>query len=409
MERRKDTKHRVLKEGEYQRKNQTYEYRWKDRTGTSHSVYAKSLDELREKENAVRKDSLDHIRTDAKNLTINDLFGMWKKLKRGLKDNTFCNYCYMYTEFVSTGFGERRIQDLKRSDVRNFYNSLSDNRGLKSATIDNVHTVLHQVLQVGVEDDYLRYNPSDNALRELKKAHAGDGLKRRALTQEQQELLERFLKKPGPMHHWYPIVEGMLWTGMRVGEITGLRWEDVDFEKNEISVNHTLVYYSHRTENTVCTFAINTPKTKAGERIIPMVPRVREALLEEKQLQKEFGITCKSVIDGYTDFVFLNRFGEVYHQSTVNKALRRIIRDCNFEVLDNAANDAESVLLPHFSCHYLRHTFATRMVEQGVNVKVMQDVLGHADAQTTMNIYADVTKDLRDRELLNFSDSFGKK
>ena len=122
MERRKDNKHRVLKEGEYQRKNQTYEYRWKDGTGASHSVYAKSLDELREKENAVRKDSLDHIRADAKNLTINDLFGMWKKLKRGLKDNTFCNYCYMYTEFVSTGFGERRIQDLKRSDVRNFYN-----------------------------------------------------------------------------------------------------------------------------------------------------------------------------------------------------------------------------------------------------------------------------------------------
>lgn len=408
MERRKDSKHRVLREGEYQRKNQTYEYRWKDGTGASHSVYAKSLDELREKENAVLRDSLDHIQADAKNLTINDLFDIWKKLKRGLKDNTFCNYCYMYTKFVSSGFGERRIQDLKRSDVRSFYNSLSDSRGLKSASIANVHTILHQVLQLGVEDDYLRYNPSDNALRDLKKALAGDSPKRRALTRQQQELLERFLRKPGPMHRWYPIVEGMLWTGMRVGEITGLRWEDVDFEKNEISVNHTLVYYSRRQENGVCRFAINTPKTRAGERVIPMLPRVREALLEERRLQRESGITCQSVIDGYTDFVFLNRFGKVHHQSTLNEVLHRIVRDCNLEVLDNDPDSASPVLLPHFSCHHLRHTFATRMVEQGVNIKVMQDVLGHADVQTTMNIYADVTKDLRDRELRNFSDSFGK-
>lgn len=408
MERRKDNKHRVLKEGEYQRRNQTYEYRWKDGTGVSRSVYAKSLDELREKEANIQRDSLDHIRADAKNVTINDLFHIWRKLKRGLKDNTSSNYCYMYTEFVSHGFGQSRIKDLKRSDVRNFYNGLSDNRGLKAASIDGVHTVLHQVLQVGVEDDYLRYNPADNALRELKKAHAGDSEKRRALTKGQQDLLERFLRKPGPHHHWYPIFEVMLWTGMRVGEATGLRWEDIDFEKNEISVNHTLVYFCHRTDRAFCTFAINTPKTKAGERVIPMLPRVRDALTEERRAQEEFGVTCKSVIDGYTDFVFLNRFGEVHHQGTLNKALRRIIRDCNFEVLDRASEGSAPILLPHFSNHILRHTFATRMVEQGMNVKVMQDVLGHADAQTTMNIYADVTKELRDREMMDFSNAFDK-
>jgi len=200
----------------------------------------------------------------------------------------------------------------------------------------------------------------------------------------------------------------MLWTGMRVGEATGLRWEDVDFDKNEISVNHTLVYYCHRSDRNESVFAINTPKTEAGKRTIPMLPRVKEALLLEKKFNDEFDITCNSVVDGYTDFIFLNRFGEVYQQSTLNKALRRIIRDCNFEVLDKHKGSGDPVLLPHFSNHYLRHTFTTRMVEKGMNVKVMQDILGHADAQTTMNIYADVTKELKDREMSEFGKAFGK-
>lgn len=408
MERRKDNKRRVLREGEYQRKNGTYEYRWKDSRGNSYSVYAKTLEELREKEDDVRKDSLDGIRAEAKNLSVNDLFEMWKRIKRGLKDNTYSNYCYMYTEFVMPEFGRNKVAKLKRSDVRAFYNYLSEERGLKANTIDCVHTVLHQVLQLGVEDEYLRYNPSDNALRELKKAHAADSEKRRALTLPQQELFEEFLRKPGQYNHWYPIFEVMLWTGMRVGEATGLRWEDVDFEKNEISVNHTLVYYCHRSDRNESVFAINTPKTEAGKRTIPMLPRVKEALLLEKKFNEEFDITCNSVVDGYTDFIFLNRFGEVYQQSTLNKALRRIIRDCNFEVLDKHKGSEDPVLLPHFSNHYLRHTFTTRMVEKGMNVKVMQDILGHADAQTTMNIYADVTKELKDREMSEFGKAFGK-
>ena len=112
------------------------------------------------------------------------------------------------------------------------------------------------------------------------------------------------------------------------------------------------------------------------------------------------GIRCKATIDGYTDFIFVNRFGDPQHQGTLNKALRRIIRDCNDEVL--AGNPRNPVLLPHFSCHTLRHTFTTRMCEAGVNVKVMQDILGHSDVSTTLNIYADVTKELQRSEFDGF-------
>ena len=89
---------------------------------------------------------------------------------------------------------------------------------------------------------------------------------------------------------------------------------------------------------------------------------------------------------------------------SLNKALRRIIRDCNYEVLDFGQKDA--VTLPRFSNHILRHTFTTRMCEAGVNIKAMQDILGHADAETTMDIYADATKELKKKELINFEEYF---
>lgn len=403
IERRKDDKNRVLKEGEYQRANGTFEYKWRDKKGKRHSVYAKTLDELREKEIDVLRDALDGIRADKNDITINDLYYRWVQLKKGLKANTFQNYKYMYTQFVEPDFGNMHITDIKRSDVRAFYNNLADEKHVKANTIDNIHTVLHQVLELGVEDEYLRYNPSDNALKELKRAHNNDSEKRRALTVPESDLLEDFLSKEGQYHRWYPIFTVLLWTGMRVGEITGLRWSDIDLEEETISVNHTLVYFD-KGGSERCGFAVNTPKTKAGERTIPMLPKVKEAFLMEKAYQEELGLECKAVVDGYTDFIFINRFGGVQHQGTLNKALRRIIRDCNYEVLDKGMKDP--VLLPKFSNHSLRHTFTTRMCEANVNIKAMQDILGHADAETTLQIYADATKDLKKAEMINFEDYF---
>ena len=404
VKKRKDSNNRVLREHESQRANGTYEFKWTDKRGKRRAVYAKTLEELREKEKEVLKDIMDGIRTDKSSLTINDLYYRWEQLKKGLKANTFQNYKYMYKQFVEPDFGNSRIVELKRTDVRAFYNYLADERHIKANTIDSIHTVLHQVLELGVEDDYLRYNPSDNALKELKKAHNQDFEKRRALTQQEQDLFEAFLSK-GQYQRWYPVFIVMVWTGMRVGEITGLRWSDIDLEEETISVNHTLVYFD-KGGSERCGFAINTPKTRAGERIIPMLPKVKEAFLMEKEFQEMCGLKCNATVDGYTDFVFINRFGGVQHQGTLNKALRRIIRDCNYEVLDKEQKNP--VLLPKFSCHSLRHTFTTRMCEAGVNVKAMQDILGHADAETTLQIYADATKELKRAEMINFEMYFDK-
>lgn len=394
VNKRKDKDRIVLRKGESQRKDGNYDYRWTTRDGKRHSVYAKTLEELRAKEEEILRDKCDGIKTEARYVTINDVFEVWKQLKRGLKDNTFQNYKYMYEQFVKPDFGNTRVSQLKKSDVKRFYNLLADERALKVSTIDSIHTVLHQVLDMAVDDAYLRNNPSDNVLKELKQAHNFDTEKRKALTVTEQELFLDFLRKNHQYNHWYPIFAVMVGTGLRVGEVTGLRWCDIDLKENLIDVNHTLVYYNHAENG--CYFNINTPKTKAGVRNVPMLEFVKQAFIEERKYQMANGIRCNVKIDGYTDFIFVNRFGAAQHQGTLNKALRRIIRDCNDEVRER--NEENPVLLPRFSCHSLRHTFTTRMCEAGVNIKVIQDALGHSDISTTLNIYADVTKELKKKE-----------
>lgn len=410
-EKRKDNKKRVLKEGEYQRANGSYEFRWRTEGGKRHYIYAATLEELREKEESIHRDKSEGIRTDAGNVTVNDIYALWCRLKKGLKDNTFQNYKYMYEQFVFPDFGKKKVGTLKRSDVRLFYNILADEKSLKVSSIDNVHTVLHQVLDIAVEDNYLRTNPSDNALKELKQSHNFDGERRMALTVPEQKLFSSYLEQTPQYHHWKPIFTVMMEAGLRVGEATGLRWEDVDIENGLIDINHTLVYYNH--EKGGCYFGINSPKTASGRRMVPMTPAVKQALLEERQRQDSEGISCKVHVDGYTGFIFVNRFGNVQNQGTLNKALRRIMRDCNQEILEQAGKgkkkQSEMVLLPKFSCHSLRHTCATRLCEAGINMKVIQDFLGHADISTTMNIYTDATKDFKAREISRFSDFLAEK
>ena len=405
-QKRKDKDRIVLKAGESQRSNGTYDYRWTGKDGRRHSVYAKTLEELREKEAQIENDKFEGIKAEARYVTINEMFDLWCQLKRGLKNNTFENYKYMYNTFARPNFGKQRISTLKKSDVKRFYNYLADERGLQASTIDSVHTVLHQVLQMAVDDNYLRSNPSDGVLKELKQSHVFKTEKRRGLTKPEQELLLTFLRNHRTYNHWYPIFAVMVGTGLRVGELAGLRWCDIDLEEGIIDVNHTLVYYDHRDPNSKkgCYFNVHTPKTEAGKRQVPMLDFVKEAFLMEKAYQEALGIKCQVVIDGYTDFIFVNRDGGTFYQGSLNKTIRRIIRDCNDEVLQTG--EENPVLLPHFSCHSLRHTFTTRMCEAGVNVKVMQDTLGHADISTTLNIYADVTKELKKEEFAGLDSYF---
>lgn len=221
---RRDKSRVVLRTGESQRADGTYHYSWTDANRKRRYVYAKTLDELRYKEEQIEKDKKDGIKAEARYTTLNDMYELWKDLKRGLKNNTFENYKYMYETFVRNQIGSKTVSSLKKTDIKRFYNYLADERHLKPATIDNIHTVLHQILDMAVDDDYLRNNPSNNVLKELKQSHCFQTEKRRALTRPEQELFLSYLKNTPSASLWYPIFAVLVGTGLRVGEATGLRW-----------------------------------------------------------------------------------------------------------------------------------------------------------------------------------------
>ena len=302
----------------------------------------------------------------------------------------------MYNNYVRDSFGKNRIADVKKSDVKRFYNTLADERMLSISTIDTIHNVLHQVFDLAVDDNCIRSNPTDKMLKELKQAHDFEIKERKALTADEQRLFLDFLKRKPQYNHWYPLFAVMFGSGMRIGEVSGLRWCDIDLEEGVIDINHTLVYYSTG-KGKKCKFAINTPKTKKGYRKIPMMDFVKEAFLLEKANQDETGVNCQVTIDCYTDFIFVNRFGSVQHYGTVNKAIRRIVRDYNDEAL---LKEEKPVLIPNFSCHNLRHTFATRLCEADINLSVIQNVMGHKEIKTTLEIYTHVTE-AKKREEVN--------
>lgn len=186
---------------------------------------------------------------------------------------------------------------------------------------------------------------------------------------------------------------------MRIGECLGLRWEDLDFENRMISVNHNLT--DRPDAKGRCGKHIQTPKTEAGTRIIPMIQEVYEAFLTEYEIQKCLGF-CEEEIDGYSSFVFANAYHNVYSASAVNNAIHRATKAYNDKEDEEAKKECrESLLLPDFSAHHLRHTFCTRLCENETNLKVIMDIMGHADISTTMDIYAECTKEKKKEVMTN--------
>ena len=398
---RKDHKGRVLKEGEsYRKSDGRYMFRYISSDGKRHTIYERDLNALREKEKKINRDLTIGIRIGEDNITLNDIYEMWKKDKNTLKQTTKGNYIYMYDHFVKEGFGCTKLKDIRKSDVRRFYNSLLDAKRLKVNTLDSIHTVVHQLFNLAVDDLYIRINPSDGVMGECKRAHNMDIPKRPALTIPQQEAFIRYTGEIPKYKHWKPLFTFFLGTGCRVSEVAGLRWEDIHMDDGYIDINHNMVYYQR--DQGKCYFSISTPKTEAGSRIIPMLPEVRQALLDEKSYQKEVGLVCNADIDGYTDFIFLNRFGNPHNPQTINRTIKRITLSYNEEEMESADREGrEAILIPPFSCHNLRHTFCTRYCENETNLKVIQEIMGHKDIATTMEVYAEATKDTKVKSFEN--------
>lgn len=399
---RKDNKGRALRKGESQRTDKTYVYTYTDPFKKRRFVYAKDLQSLREKEADLTKNQLDGLDVYvAGNATLNFVFDRYISTKYELRRSTRSNYVYMYDHYVRENFGLRKISEIKYSDVTYFYYYLLNTEGLQPNTVDTIHTILHPTFQMAVRDEIIRTNPSDGVMAEIKRKAGKNKGVRHALTIEQQRAFMNYTANSPVYSHWKPLFTVLLGTGCRIGEVIGLRWEDIDLDKRTISINHSVTYYAREGSKTrKSEFAVSLPKTEAGKRTIPMMDAVYEAFKEEYEAQKENGFNCTEV-DGMTGFIFCNRFGNINNPQTINRTIKRILESYNAEEEINAKKEKrQPVIIPHFSCHHLRHTFCTRFCEKETNLKVIQAVMGHADIATTMDIYAEVT-DAKKKEAID--------
>ena len=401
---RKDLRGRSLRKGEVQRSSdKRYMYTYTDPMGRRKFIYANDLAELREKEAKLMKDQLDGLDLYvAGKASVNDTFDRYMSTKYNLRESTKSSYLYTYDHYVRDTFGKKRIADIKYSDVLQFYYYLLNEVKIALGTLDTVHCLLHPTFQLAVRDEIIRNNPTDGVMKEISRESSKNRGIRHALTVEQQRAFMEYIANHLIYYHWWPMFTVLLGTGCRIGEALGLRWQDLDYDKRTININHSLSYYQ-KPESNKSVLRISKPKTEAGIRTIPMLDIVKDAfeMLYEEQLENGFNET---EIDGMSGFIFCNRFGMVPNPQTVNHTIKRIANSYNADEVVRAKKERRNpIILPNFSCHHLRHTFCTRLCENETNLKVIQSIMGHRNIETTMDIYAEATEEKKQESFENLA------
>ncbi len=363
-----------MRNGETERKDGRYMFRYTDKkTGQRRTIYAKDLPGLREKEKSVLSDVENNIRTggNVKSLTVNDLFRHYLETKE-ISESTKVNYRYAWKCHVEDSIGQYKVVQVLPSDIKKLYSGLSQ-KGLAKSSIKRIHNLLHPVLEIAVDDDIIRKNPAKAVWKDYGREPEG----KKALTLAQHKRLMEFVKSDTMYKCYCPMLTIMLGTGVRCGELVGLTWDDVDMGKKEIHIRRTLVYKDY---GDGLRLHVSTPKTKSGIRTIPMSDSVYNAFAQQKELNSLLGKDRNAFeVEGLKGFVFITRNGKPLLMCSVNRVLANIVKAIN------ALGQEET--FPPISAHTMRHTFCTRMAENGMDIKVLQYLMGHANINITMQVY----------------------
>ena len=221
---RKDNHRIVLKTGESQRKDGSYDFRWTTRDGKRHSVYAKTIHELREKEKNIELDILEDIRYDGKTITVKDLFSLCISLKRGIRNSTEKTYRYAFEHCIAPILGDLLISRLSFSFVKRAYITMYEELGKSIGTIKNVNQVLMQILDFAVDDGLLRKNPAAKAFSDFKRETQLFTKKKLAMTSKEQQIFLNYIANNVYTKKWQNLFLVLNGTGMRIGEALALQW-----------------------------------------------------------------------------------------------------------------------------------------------------------------------------------------
>ena len=377
-EKRKDHKGRLLRTGESQRKDLTYQYRYTDVTGKRRTVYASDLQELRKKEKAIQKDVEDGINYCEGNVTVIELLERYIALKQGVRHATKVGYNFVLNIAKKESFCYRTINTIRTSDAKLWLMKLQkDGRGY--STITSIRGVVKPAFQMACDEDIIRKNPFDFPLAGVV---VNDSKKRIALSREQQEIFMTFVKGDDHYCRYYDEFNVLLGTGMRVSEFCGLTISDLDFENRRIFVEKQLL------KEKGGVYHVEKTKTESGVRYIPMSDEVYQSLkniLARRQKPKK-----EMLIDGYAGFLLLDKNGNPkvglhldHHMQWTMKKYRR----------------TQQIPLPTITPHVLRHTFCTNMANAGMDLKSLQYLMGHSDAGVTMNVYTHASYDHAEKSM----------
>ena len=392
-EKRRDNKNRILRTGESQRKDGRYVYKYIDAFGKPQFVYAWKLVptdrtpagkrediSLREKEQEIQQDRNDGINTAGKKMTVYELFKKYLKQQRNSRLSTQTTYGYLLDYLSRDKFGARSIDTVKISDVKAWLLELKDN-GLAYSTVLFYKRALKPAFKMALHDDCIRKNPFDFSLSSVMK---NDTQSRQALTQEQEEKLLAFVQSDVCYRKHYDEIIILLRTGLRISEFCGLTVKDLDFTNRIINIDHQLIKLSK------IGYVIQPPKSENGIRQIPMSDEVYQSF---KNILKRHRKNTSFEVDGYKDFLFINRNGNPNVAVNYEAMFRQIVKKYN---------STHEEQLPRITPHVMRHTFCTRLANAGMNPKALQYVMGHSNITITLNLYAHASLETVKAELQRF-------
>ena len=317
-------------------------------------------------------DEYGHGRGISPIMTVNEWFEFWIVYLKGktVRPNTIRNHKERYYRNIKRYLGGMVLNDVRPMHCQAVLNGMADDYA--GSSIQQCLNTMYGMFRDAADNSIIAANPVKKSVKVPKPVEK----KIRFLTIDEQVAFLEEAKHTV----YYPQYLFVLNTGVRAGEMIGLKWEDIDFDRKIISIKRTMEY-----RYTTGEWYIGPPKTKNAFREIPMTDECVGLLLDLKMKLK----LGKKVEKEFKEFVFINRKGTPSKNSTYDSHIRKLTRNAGIE---------------NFSMHSLRHTFATRCIEAGMRPKTLQQILGHYSMNTTMNLYVHVTDEEKAKEMRKLED-----
>lgn len=399
---RRDHKGRKLLNGESQRKDGKYEYKYQDARGRRKTVYSWKLTpadrvpagkrddiSLREKIKQIQKDLNSNITPDGGDFTVLELVEKYISQKTGVRHNTRSNYNFVVNVIKKEAFGQKRIDKIKVSDAKEWLIKMQQVDGRGYSSIHTIRGVVRPAFQMAVDDDLLVKNPFEFQLNTVV---VNDSVTREAITRQQERDFLKFVENDKHFCKYYDGIYILFKTGLRISEFVGLTKKNLDFENNRIIVDHQL----QRTRD--MKYVIEDTKTESGERMVPMTPEVKEAF--QRILTNRKNPKVEPMVDGYSGFLFFDKNG---------RPMVALHWEKYFQHIREKYNNIYKVQMPKVTPHVCRHTFCSNMAKSGMNPKTLQYIMGHSEIGVTLNTYTHLGYEDAEEEMQKITEITSKK